>query len=124
MSPQVRAKWPVSLLEEGFVPFSKKLLRALVPVLGESTEPLQDLAAILVVIDYIRPAIQRPPSPEYLAFNAGLDRDVLMGALNRLAARGLVEYGIDDHGRLELDLEGFYAAVDDATSEELSRAAG
>ena len=124
MSEQVRAKWPVSLLEEGYVALAKKFMRTLVPVLKDSENPLHDLAAILAVIDYMRPAISRPPSPEFLAFTAGIERDELIAALDRLVTRGLVEYQIDDSGRLEVDLEGFYAAVDQASSEEPRSAVG
>ena len=64
-------KWSLEVLEEGFVPFPKKLIRCLAEMFG-GPDGIDQLRVLLAVIDYRRPDLVRPPSLEYLSFNAGM----------------------------------------------------
>ena len=84
------AKWSPEVLSEGFVPFPKKLLRTLGSVFGPSPA-LDEVAAILAVVDFKRRNQTREPSIDYLSFIAGIPQADLSNALKRLEDRGLIE---------------------------------
>ena len=90
LSDHVKCKWPRGTLSEGFVPLPKKLLRC-VHQLFTGDGGMEDLAVVLALVDYKRPAISRPPSLEYVAFVAGLTVEQLNGALGRLQSAGYIE---------------------------------
>lgn len=80
---------------EGFVPFPKKLLRTLKSVFG-CTEQMENLAAVLAVVDFKRSNQTREPSISYLSFISGLSEAELTAAFQRLENQGLIEWSNDD----------------------------
>ena len=117
LSDHVKAKWPVGTLSEGFVPLPKKLLRC-THQLFAGHGAIEDLAVVLALVDYERPAISRPPSREYVAFVAGLTVARLNAALKRLQLAGYVEVEVDDQGRLATDLAGLNDAIEQAAQAQ------
>jgi hypothetical protein len=112
----VRVKWTSDVLEEGFVPFPKKLLRSL-SVLFPRDPGVEELAVILAVVDARRPGMKRNPSLEFLSFLAGIPSPQLNEVLQRLTRRG---WGVvkSEEGRAKIDLTGFEDAIRDALGEE------
>src|SRR5437868_1203588 len=96
----IAAKWGHEVLDEGFVPFPKRLLRCLYVVLPDS----RDVAVVLAIADYARPNLLRPPSYDYLAFTANFSvRDFKHRVLD-LQKRGLVTVqGEDEEVKISLD---------------------
>jgi hypothetical protein len=97
----------------GFVPFPKKLLRAM-HRLFSGVDSAKDIAALLAIVDFRRPNVTRRPSLAYLAFVAGLDDEEFRAALYRLEAMGYVRVGGDPVG-LEVSLSGLLDAVERET---------
>lgn len=109
LPPEVVAKWPMTVVDEGYTPFPKKLMRTLHQVLplGEVGE---ELSALLAVVDFRRTKLLRLPSAAYLAFIAGLEEDAFVNALQRLKNRGYVEFSGNREG-VDVNLDGFYSTV-------------
>jgi len=85
----VVAKWSEPVLEEGFIPFPKKLLRCL-PAVFTGPNVAEDLAVVLAVVDYKRPNLSRLPSLGYLAFLAGMEPEEFQTRLVDLEKRELI----------------------------------
>src|SRR5580700_9159021 len=79
----VRMKWSPQAMAEGYVPFPKKLIRAL-PVIFNGPDAIEKLAVVLAIVDYRRPDLSRGPSLEFLAFTAGMEVDVFRRHLKQL----------------------------------------
>jgi hypothetical protein len=103
-------KWSPATLDEGFVPFPKKLLRAM-HRLFIGVDSTKDIAALLAIVDFRRPNVTRRPSLAYLAFVSGLDEEQFRAALNRLEALGYIRVGGDFEG-LDISLSGLLDAVE------------
>ena len=89
------AKWGYEVLEEGFVPFPKKLIRALPNLFKENG--IEKLQVVLAIIDFIRDDQKSNPSKEYLAFVAGMPIERFSHVLGELKAEGLIDVdGADD----------------------------
>jgi hypothetical protein len=102
-------KWPAPVLEEGFVPLPKKLLRTAHRIFtGENA--VVDLSVIMAIVDFKRPKLSRNPSREFLAFLSGLSRPALDEALTRLQSRGLIEVKESD-GEIHADLSGLIQRI-------------
>jgi hypothetical protein len=113
------AKWNADVLDEGFVPLPKRLLRSLGTIFVGSTA-IDDLRAVLAVVDYRRPKLQHPPSLDYLAFIAGLSNEDMTAALDRLRDRGLITIeGTQSH--LDVGIEPVLGAIMSATSDHPPR---
>lgn len=113
----VQAKWPVPLLDEGFVPFPKKLLRSLTKLFGASAE-LRHLALLLAVVDYQRPNLSRHPSVSYLGFLAGLDLSQTEKTLQELIQRNWATVDpVEDSDAVKVDLHGFFDDVGRSAQE-------
>jgi hypothetical protein len=112
---QVIEKWSPSVLNEGFVPFPKKLLRALHCVFPDN-DSMKELAVILAVVDFKRPNLSRSPSLEYLAFLAGLEENEFKEALGRLEQKTYAGISGDSKG-LEISLDGFLKKIETETQE-------
>jgi len=111
---QVVEKWSSSVLEEGFVPFPKKLVRCLHKLFAD--EPtMQELAALLAVVDFKRPNLSRSPSTAYLAFLSGLDESEFKEALTRLEQKGFVSVSGNSDG-LEVSLDKTLALIENQTT--------
>lgn len=112
----VTAKWSDAVLDEGYVPFPKRLLRA-APKIFRGEHAIEQLAVALALVDYIRPGQGRPPSVGFLAFLAGLDPDRFMERLRQLSDAGLVNWAGSREG-LKYSLEGLHRAVLDNSGED------
>jgi hypothetical protein len=96
-------KWSDTVLDEGFVPFPKRLLRCMTKIFRGPDTALSQLAVVLVIVDYRRPNLARPPSVRFLAFNAGMGVEeferhaaelVRLGLLTRQDTQDGVKFGI------------------------------
>ena len=116
LPPAVLAKWPEDLLEEGFVPFPKKLLRGMPEIWGNSAA-VSELAIILATIDFKRADHWELPSREYLAFLSGLKRPRFDSAYRRLKEKKFIKTKIKNE-RLDINLEGFFDAVREHVEED------
>src|SRR4051794_37541617 len=88
----IRAKWPMEILDEGFTPFPKRLLRCLDEVLGRS-DAVDDLRVVLALADYQRPDETPPARTEMLAAIAGMTAERFSERLSELQRRDLVRFG-------------------------------
>ncbi|EEF60503.1 hypothetical protein [Pedosphaera parvula] len=113
---QVVCKWTRPLLDEGYVPFPKKLVRCLHRLFTDANAA-KDLAVILAVVDYHRPKLSRNPSIEYLSFLAGLEVAEFEASLSRLEERGFVRVVVirDELGGVEISYAGLLAEIDKLT---------
>ncbi len=109
--PNVRVKWPDEILEEGFVPFPKKLLRSLHALFDGAVE-VDELAAILSIIDYRRPHPFRAPTVDFLAFTAGIPTQRFNAILSKLKKKGWVKLDYEPLDEtVEISTEGFNLEV-------------
>jgi len=115
LPPQVVEKWSPFVLEEGFVPFPKKLVRCL-PQLFTGSEAVTDLAVVLAIVDFKRPNLSRNPSIEYLSFLAGIEVAEFHKALERLILKRYVKVGYGPDG-LDVSLDGLLAKIEELTGE-------
>ena len=112
IKPELRAKWPGRALDEGFVPFPKRLIRVLTQF-GDATL-IQELTVLLAVVDYNRERLEAGPSLQLLAFNSGLDELVVAGCLDRMRQKNWIQ--IDYEGdRLRIRIDGFVAELERMT---------
>jgi len=113
---RVEVKWDGRVLTEGFVPFPKRLIRCL-PVLFSGPQALEELAVVLAIVDYRRPNVSRPPSVDYLAFIAGIEKLVFRQVLDRLVEKNwLLVRGEDEY--LEIELTGLLDAIEGTLARE------
>lgn len=112
---RVVEKWSPSVLNEGFVPFPKKLLRAIHRIF-RNDDSMKELAVILAVVDFKRPNLSRSPSLEYLAFLAGLEENEFKAALSRLEQKEYARVSADSEG-LEISLDGLLKKIEIETKE-------
>jgi hypothetical protein len=87
----VSFKWGKSLLDQGFVPLPKRLMRCLPQIFTGNTR-MSDLSAVLAIVDYQRPQVTRLPSLLHLANMAGLSESRFRRCLHSLAKRDLVTW--------------------------------
>ncbi len=103
-------KWSYSVLNEGFVPFPKKLVRCLCRLFSD-TDSLKELAVLLAIVDFKRPNLTRLPSQAYLSFLAGLTEDEFTETLGHLQRKGYVHIE-GDPDNLNISLNGLLQAID------------
>jgi hypothetical protein len=116
-SETVNLKWGgPELLEEGFVPFPKRLLRCMSTLWGGDTT-LQQLAVILAIADYRRPKMTRLPSVGVLAHEAGLATDVFDKRMKELVEMGYLQVSGSSE-ELKVSLTPLVEAVKTLTSGE------
>ena len=116
MKPVLTVKWSEPVLDEGYVAFPKRLLRA-APKIFRGEHSMEQLAAALALVDYIRPDNNRPPSIGYLAFTAGLDIERFQERLRELSDAGLVSW-VGNREGLKYSLEGLQQAILDNSGED------
>jgi hypothetical protein len=85
------AKWGSDVLDEGFVPFPKRLLRCLPALFGDGSG-IKELQVCLAVADYLRQGLTRGPSTAFLGFLAGLSPDETWSVLEKLKSEGMIEF--------------------------------
>lgn len=116
MSPAVLAKWPENLLREGFIPFPKRVLRAL-SHLYPNDRAMEELVVLLAAADFRRPNLKQQPSLEFLTFISGLEPERFRAALDRLANKSFVEPEGSKEA-LEINSTKFFDKVREATAAE------
>jgi len=105
----VSFKWSDEILDEGFVPFPKRLLRCAGQVFVGDLR-LSELRVVLAIVDYARPQVSRPPSLLHLAQLAGLTEIKFKKCLKTLRARKLIDWtGTED--RMTFDYDGLRDAI-------------
>lgn len=120
----VVAKWNKEVLDEGYIPFPKKLLRSMSEIWDKSPA-IKELAIILSAVDFSRANYSQRPSKEYLAFVAGLDMEDFEEAYARLKKKRLIKVkrtlpsgeGEVKGVRLDISLEGLLNRVVEQTKE-------
>lgn len=118
-NPQLLAKWDSRVLAEGFVPFPKRLLRCLSRIFnGEKS--LDELAVVLAIVDYKRPDLSRPPSPEFLAFLLDIPVDRFRSILESLRDKALISFREDETG-LEIEISGLTKKILELTPSSQSK---
>ena len=116
--PLVAYKWSPQVVDEGFIPFPKRLNRCLSRVFVE----VKDIQVILAVVDYARPQASRPPSYDFLAFIAGMDVPEFKDRIGRMEKRGWVKTaGSDDAIRIKID--GLLDEIEKLTRDQPSASA-
>jgi hypothetical protein len=110
----IAAKWSATVIDEGFIPFPKRLLRSLSAVFPAGAK-WEELQVILALVDYLRPGLTRGPSLDFLAFTAGLEKETFRTVLNTLRARGWLKIeGPDEALHLDLEsLRGFLTRIEE-----------
>lgn len=110
---QVVEKWSLTTLNEGFVPFPKKLVRCL-HRLFTTPEAVKELAVVLAIVDFKRPNLSRMPSIEYLSFLAGLEVEEFKVALTGLEQKGYAHVTPVGEG-VDVSLEGLLKEIENQT---------
>lgn len=114
--PQIISyKWSPSVVDEGYIPFPKRLLRCLSRLINDT----RDIQVILAIVDYARPNLTRPPSYDYLAFNAGLTVAAFKDRVDDLTRRGWLRVTGSDEA-VTIRIDGLLREIEKATVEELS----
>jgi len=114
--PVLTVKWSDPVLDEGYVAYPKRLVRA-APKIFRGEHAMEQLAVALALVDYIRPDNSRPPSVGFLAFTAGLDAERFQERLRELADLGLVTWMGNREG-LKYSLEGLQQAILENSGED------
>lgn len=115
-SEVLTAKWAEPVLDEGYIPFPKRLIRSAARIFhGEYA--IEQLLVVLALVDYLRPNLKRSPSIGYLAFHAGMDSDRFQERLRELKTAGLVTT-MGNAEALVYDLKGLYRAILETSDEE------
>jgi hypothetical protein len=116
--PVIAAKWSETVVDEGYTPFPKRLLRTLSKVFPPGAK-WEELQVILALVDYLRPGLTRGPSLDFLAFTAGLEREKFRLVLKTLVKRGWIKLEGPEEA-LHLDLEsikGFLVRIEEESQE-------
>lgn len=110
------AKWDRSVLREGFVPFPKRLMRCLREVFsGESS--LGQLQIVLAISDSKRLGPFRPPTIDFLAYNAGMEVGEFQQYILELRREGLISVLDDDPKHFDVDLSPLLHRIETLTPE-------
>jgi hypothetical protein len=113
----VSAKWSVTVLDEGFTPFPKRVMRAMHEIFGGRPEGIDELSVILAVADYKRLNLQRLPSIQYLAWTSGLSVESYRAHLEELVKRQLVKRR-GSEADLDISLAPFEQMVERLTPDD------
>jgi hypothetical protein len=110
--PTIAAKWSATVMDEGYVPFPKRLLRCMSLIF----EDVRDVQTILAVVDYRRANPTRAPSYDFLAFTAGMLKEDFRNCVAKLANKGVVKIsGIDD--AITIDIQPLLKKIEQLTDE-------
>lgn len=116
----IKAKWPDrEVLQEGFMPIPKRLVRCLHQLFANE-EQVDELRALLVYVDFLRERMPRLPSIAHLAFTAGMSEADYTAAANRLAARNLWTITRSGGEGFEANLEPLHRRIKELTPDGLS----
>lgn len=112
----LRYKWSELILDEGFVPFPKRLVRCLGEIF-RGDEGIQDLQVVLAIVDYRRPNLTRQPSLDYLAFLADITPAAFRQRLDSLQARGLLTVD-GEEDELKIEISGLLGKIEKLTAQK------
>ncbi|WP_145944352.1 hypothetical protein [Fuerstiella marisgermanici] len=111
VSAVLQHKWSKDIMDEGYIPFPKRLLRVLPQFFGD----VSLLQVVLAVVDYSRPDLTHPASYEHLAFMAGMPVEEFRKGVTRLKQIGWVKtMGPED--AVWFDLDRLKELITDATT--------
>ena len=113
----VIAKWSRALLDEGFVPLPKRVLRCLGEVFSGPTG-IERFQALMAVVDYRRPVLDHQPSIEFLACTAGLPVEKFRSAMNEMEQLRFVKIKGTD-AAYEVTIDGILKALENKTESEV-----
>jgi hypothetical protein len=116
MKPVLTVKWSEPVLDEGYIAFPKRLLRA-APKIFRGEHALEQLSVVLALVDYIRPDSTRPPSIGFLSFTAGIDAERFQERLRELSDAGLVSW-VGNRDGVKYSLEGLKQAILEHSGED------
>jgi hypothetical protein len=108
-------KWSGPVLNEGFVPFPKRLLRCLSRIF-DGPDATKELAVVLAVVDFNRERLIRLPSLAFLSFLAGLPEDEVRSILERLKQKSFIQVSGNSE-QLNIHLGGLLARIEKETSQ-------
>jgi hypothetical protein len=111
------SKWDRRVLEEGFVPLPKKLLRCMNQIF-QGPEAMEQFILIMAITDYLRPNLSRGPSPEYLAFVSGLTVERVKSLLQVLAEKRLLTFQFKEEDELEINTQGLATHIIESTPQQ------
>jgi hypothetical protein len=114
--PVVVAKWSEEVLDEGFVPFPKRLVRCLDKIFQGSTA-VDDIRIVMAIVDYRRPGLSRPPSYEFLAFTAGMTVEAFKERVKAMENQGLMKATGPDEV-VTIEINGLLGRILDLTADE------
>jgi hypothetical protein len=112
----IAAKWSHEVLDEGFTPLPKRLLRCL-STLFAGRDAVKEMQVVFSIADYLRPELARGPSIAYLAFNAGLDREEFRRVLNELVKKGWITIAGPDEAA-DISINGLIKEILKKSEEE------
>jgi hypothetical protein len=115
LPPLIIQKWSGAVLNEGFVPFPKRLLRCLHRVF-DGPDAAKELAVVLAVADFNRPKLTRFPSLAFLSFVAGLPEPEVKVILGHLKQKSYIEIS-GDFDELDINLDGLLKIIETETKE-------
>jgi hypothetical protein len=116
LPPAVLSKWNEDVLDEGFVPLPKRLLRCLNEIF-QGSDAIERVMVVMAIADYTRPNLTRGPSRDFLAFVSGLPLDRLNRTLDVLSKDGLITVNDKDNDELEVSMPGLLSKITALTSD-------
>ena len=108
-------KWSGQVLDEGYIAFPKRLLRA-APKLFHGENALEQLTVALALVDYLRKD-NRAPSVGFLAFTAGMDPERFWSRLIELRDAQLITFG-GSRDAMKYGVEGLQQAILENSGED------
>jgi hypothetical protein len=118
--PPYVPKWSPAVLQEGFTPFPKRLMRCLSEVFtGENAIPkLQVIFAIADAKRSPKDGIEyRPPTLGFLAYNVGMTEEQFEDYVWGLQTEGLVSVLDSDEKHFDVDLGPLLHKIEELTSD-------
>lgn len=116
ITPLLRHKWSPKVLEEGFIPFPKRLLRCAGGIF-KGDHRLGQLRVVLAIVDYARPDVETRPTMRYLQFATGMTKARILECLDELEAAGLLTKLPTPMG-LEIDYKPLVDKIVELTEED------
>ena len=113
------AKWSSIVLDEGFLPFPRKLMRCL-SVLFTGSDAVEELQVVLAISDAKRSSSNkhyRPPTLGFLAYNAGMNENEFMKHVNKMQERKILVVRDADEKHFDVDLGLLLRLIELATPE-------
>ena len=111
----VKWKWDRTVLDEGFVPLPKRLLRSARKIF-KGPSRMGQMVTMLTIVDYERPGKTKLPSLDFLAFIAGMKKTSFKKYLDELEELELIKV-VEQGDRLKITYEGLLKEIANLTKE-------